>query len=328
MCGLLAAHTLAQAGISTRIVDKGRSVGGRLATRRIGDGKADHGAQFFTVRDQAFAAHVAAWEAAGLVYPWSTGWSNGSLESSSRDGHPRYAVQGGMNALAKFLAQQITDLGVSIETNTRGTHLHQTSAGWQLACEDGTAYAADTLVLTAPVPQSLALLDTAPVILPAATRTALERIDYAPCLCLLLHIDGNTHLPEPGAQQLGNSKLSWIADNQRKGISPQATLLTLHAGPDYSRDHYTAPDAQVSADLLAEARPFLTPETAILHTEVKRWRYALPVVIHPHRYHTEALPHRLYFGGDAFGGPRVEGAALSGLAIAAALLADSPKPST
>ncbi len=31
ICGLLAAHTLANAGISTRIVDKGRSVGGRLA---------------------------------------------------------------------------------------------------------------------------------------------------------------------------------------------------------------------------------------------------------------------------------------------------------
>ena len=32
------------------IVEKSRSVGGRLATRRIGEGKADHGAQFFTVR--------------------------------------------------------------------------------------------------------------------------------------------------------------------------------------------------------------------------------------------------------------------------------------
>ena len=54
MSGLMTAITLPPDRRIT-ILDKGRSVGGRLATRRIDGGRADHGAQFFTVRDKAFA---------------------------------------------------------------------------------------------------------------------------------------------------------------------------------------------------------------------------------------------------------------------------------
>jgi renalase len=38
LSGLLAANTLRSLGASLRIVDKGRGVGGRLATRRLGVG--------------------------------------------------------------------------------------------------------------------------------------------------------------------------------------------------------------------------------------------------------------------------------------------------
>ena len=104
LSGLLAASTLAARGLTVQVVDKGRSVGGRLATRRMGPGRADHGAQFFTVRDPAFAALVKQWEAAGHVYTWSHGWSDGSLGQTPPDGHPRYATAEGMNTLAKVLA--------------------------------------------------------------------------------------------------------------------------------------------------------------------------------------------------------------------------------
>ncbi|MSO32728.1 MAG: FAD-dependent oxidoreductase, partial [Ilumatobacteraceae bacterium] len=50
IAGLTAARALSHAGHSVIVLDKGRSVGGRMATRRIGDATVDHGAQFFTVR--------------------------------------------------------------------------------------------------------------------------------------------------------------------------------------------------------------------------------------------------------------------------------------
>ena len=97
LAGLMAGGTLAEAGHEVVLLDKGRSPGGRLATRRIGAATLDHGAQFFTVRSEAFAARVDRWEADGLVRVWCRGFE-------VDDGHPRYAVRGGMNALAKHLA--------------------------------------------------------------------------------------------------------------------------------------------------------------------------------------------------------------------------------
>ena len=105
LSGLMAANSLRGSGLHVMLVDKGRSVGGRLATRRIGPGKADHGAQFFTVRSPKFKSWVDEWLATELVYKWSMGWSDASLDADINavsDGYPRYAVHGGMNALAKY----------------------------------------------------------------------------------------------------------------------------------------------------------------------------------------------------------------------------------
>jgi hypothetical protein len=56
--GLMAAQVLQNNGVHVCVMDKSTSVGGRLATRRIGTGVADHGAQFFTVREPQFQAMV------------------------------------------------------------------------------------------------------------------------------------------------------------------------------------------------------------------------------------------------------------------------------
>ena len=53
VAGLTAARSLADAGHRVTVLDKGRRVGGRLSTREFaGGGRADAGAQFFTVRSE------------------------------------------------------------------------------------------------------------------------------------------------------------------------------------------------------------------------------------------------------------------------------------
>lgn len=321
IAGLMAANVLLRQGHRALIVDKSRSVGGRLATRRIGPGRADHGCQFFTVREDAFGAWVHRWQRQDLVYTWARGWSHGSLHPSHADGHPRYAVHGGMNALAKHLAADLQEAGVAIHTGVQINAIRLHDHGWQAHSAAGLTFNARALLLTPPPPQSLALLAAGDAPLTPADRQALERITYSPCLCGLFWIEGAFDLPDPGALQLPGAAIAWIADNQRKGISPAACLITAQAGPEFSRAHWHREDDEILALIQAELHSLFDPRTRVREAQLKRWRHALPTVVHPHRFlHAQDLPP-LLFAGDAFDGPRVEGAALSGLAAAAHLAA-------
>lgn len=316
IAGMLAATTLRQHGIACALVDKGYYPGGRMASRRIGTGVADHGAQFFTVRTPEFGAWVERWIEAGLVYEWSRGWSSSSLGAVPSDGHARFAVHGGMRRLAQFLAGDL-----DVRQQTQIVQITAITSGWQAKDDKENVYTARALILTPPVPQSLMLLDAGMVMLPVADRAALEEIRYAPCLAGLFWLNKPARLPEPGAVQQPNATITWVADNQRKGISPQATLVTVHAGPDYSEQLWNKPDWEALVALESGLRRYKDIETHIIESHLHRWRYATPTITHPDACLIAQTPAPLVFAGDAFGGPRVEGAALSGLAAGKVLVA-------
>ena len=318
LTGLMAAHRLTERGQTVTVLEKGRSVGGRLATRRVGGGHADHGAQFFTVREDSFNAYVQRWQADGLIYEWARGWSDGTSPAKT-DGFPRYAVKGGLNALAVHLKNSLPGDLANVLVNVKVTALSSEGGGWRITDETGQIFTADSLILTAPVPQSLALLDAGQTVLSEPDRTALSAVRYHSCLCGLILLDRPSSIPSPGAVQRPDFWVTWLADNQRKGISAQP-LLTLHADPAYSAARYDAPDADILADFEPVWRAY-APDAVIVSSEVKRWRYSQPAVMHPApSLLADGLPP-LAFAGDAFGAlSRMEGAALSGLAAAECVL--------
>jgi predicted NAD/FAD-dependent oxidoreductase len=216
-----------------------------------------------------------------------------------------------MNALAKYLAQ---DLDTRVDV--RLVHAGLDGSGWRCEDEKGQVFVSQALVLTPPVPQSLALLDAGGVELMSDDRSALDRIGYAPCLCGLFWLDGQVRLPDPGAVQSPDSAISWIADNQRKRISPEATVVTVHAGPELSRQLFGASERETLAALQVGLKPYVDQKARIVEAQLKRWRYATPTELYPERCLVARGLPALVFAGDAFGEPRVEGAALSGLLAA------------
>lgn len=314
LSGLSAANKLKAKGLRVLLVEEEREVGGRLSTRLQGNGRADQGAQFFTVRTPEFRAVVAQWLADGLVFEWAQGWSDGSLAVAADDGHPRYAATGGFSQLARQLA---ADLNVRL--NTPVTAVEQEASGWRVVDQAGQSYQAAAVILTPPVPLSLALLAAGGVSLSAEDRQTLAQIHYAPCLCGLFRVEGRVNLPEPGAVQRPGAAVSWIADNQRKGISPEARIITVHANERLSRELWEVETAVVLARLQASLEPFLDGAAVIHEAQLKRWPYATPTTIHPQRCLVAQDLPPLLFAGDAFAGPRVEGAVLSGWAAAASL---------
>lgn len=307
LAGLMAARTLTEAGHPVTVVDKSRGVGGRLGTRRFGGGRADHGAQFFSVREPEFAAIVERWRDAGRAYEWSRGWSRGSHEDAKADGHVRFAAKNGMNQLAADLAADLPDVRV----NTKITEIRHEDSRWHLFDDAGDAFTCSALILTAPVPQSLTLLSAGNVTLDTDAADALLRIDYAPCLCVMLLLDRPANLPAPGAIQRPGHWLPWLADNQAKGVSP-LPMLTLHADAAYSAAHFDLPETEILANFEPEWRPY-APDARVVEAQIKRWRFSMPTVLHPERSLVAMSAPPLIFAGDAFGEARVEGAAMSGL---------------
>jgi predicted NAD/FAD-dependent oxidoreductase len=301
LSGLLLARQLGARGERPVVLEKSRGFGGRLATKRLGEAACDSGAQFFTGRDPAFAALVEDWRQQGLVAPWP-----GSMQ--------RWVGRPTMTAVPKALAA-----GVDVRREHKAVAVRRDSGAgtWTIALESGAELAATRLVLTCPVPQALALLDAGAVALPADTRAALDRLTYHPCLALLAVLDGPSAVPVEGVAPT-EPPLRWVADNTKKGVSPGVpAAVTIHAAPEFSTAHYTAPEPEVTAALLAAARPWLG-SAGVVATALHRWKFSEPKATHPER--SLWLPELgLGFAGDSFGGPKVEGAALSGLDLAARL---------
>ncbi len=306
MAGLTAARLLLGDGWRVVVLDKGRGVGGRLATRRIGEARFDHGAQFITVRDALFQQHVDRWLANGWIAPW---FEDG--------GHIRYRSEGGMSQLAKHLA-----VGLDIRTGVKVESIGYSSGGWRASTDTGETFQADALVMTAPPEQALAMLAGCTGQLDPAVLEHLQAVEFDPCFALMVVAKGPGLVPAPGYFRPAAGPIEWLADNVRKGISGSGgSALTIHARGDYSRQRFEVAPEEVARELLEAARPWIggTVDAWQLH----RWKFAKPVSGPCLDSLYSEVPAPVAFAGDGLAGGRVEGAFLSGVA-AAAKLSESP----
>lgn len=301
MAGLTAASELQQSGHTVIVLDKGRGVGGRLASRRIGLATFDHGAQFMTARDPRFAAAIDEWRRIGVVEEWYR----------SPEGHPRWRGQPTMTEVAKHLARS---LNVLLEK--RIVLVRRDMAGWVAALENGETVRAGAVLLTPPVPQSLALLDAGRVEMPPERRAHLASIEYEPCLAVMLVLDGPSRIPPPGGLSPGEGPIAWIADNLMKGASA-TPAVTIHATAAFSREHWDRDRQESVRELLQAAEPWLGSN--VTEFQVHGWRYSKPIGTDEHPCLTLSQSPPLVLAGDAFAGPRLEGAVISGWAAADAL---------
>ena len=296
--GLLAAKTITDAGFSVQILEKGRGVGGRMSTRRRDGAIFDHGAQFFTVRDPRFKKWVDVWQQEDLIETW--------YEYGDSGKHLRAAPS--MTGIAKHLAK---DLEIYRETLVeQASHADH----WTVTTKDGRSLKSRALITTAPIPQSLAILDQAKITVPDSLRS----ITYHRCIVAMAILDRQSPITENnGAIKLDTEPIQWIGDNQRKGISPQPAL-TIHSTPAFAEQHWDTPNEE-RIPLLIEAAKSHLGEAKVLSTDGHRWGFSQPTSAYSEEAYIDR-PIRLAIAGDGLVGGRVEGAALSGLTAATAIL--------
>lgn len=310
LAGLSCARALHEAGVPVTVFDKGRAPGGRLSTRR-GTIAFDHGAQYFTAADPAFEAQLDAWRARGVAEIW-----DGRIVAIDRPGvftdvspKARYVGVPGMNALASNLAE-----GLDVRCSVTVAPIVHDGRGWTLQATDGTPLGLfETVVVTAPPAQTAALLPNHPLAL------AVGEAEMAPCLAVMAAWNAPLGLAFDGAF-VNDGPLAWVARNGSKPGRSHPESWVLHASPAWSRDHLEADSSTVVAPLLeafAEASGSELPPPD--HAAAHRWRYALPTQPLDTRCLWDEVT-RVAVAGDWCGGPRIEGAWLSGRAAADHLL--------
>lgn len=305
VAGLAAARRFCRAGFRVALVDKGERIGGRVCTRTLavpgrGIASFDHGAQCWRAYENApvqrpshrpedLSSILA--DAVLRVRPWEL--RGGDLARAC--GGNTFAVDGGMRELAIRLAPKSSD-GVDVRLQTRVESIAPTASRWKVRTADGESISADGLVLTAPLPQSLDLLERSQVAFPAAEWERLRRVDYTRCLAVLLLVDGNVRPPTSGAG-FDSAVVEYIAENQDKGVSavgPALTVLTRH---DFALTHWESSDESIVAAVVAALPPWVS--RVVVASQVKRWRYAQAADPFPEAFAVLRDPP-LVLAGDGF----------------------------
>jgi predicted NAD/FAD-dependent oxidoreductase len=311
LAGLTAAHRLAAAGCDVVVVEKSRGPGGRMSTRREGDWRFDHGAQYFTARHPSLLDQLAVWRAEGVVQRWDARIAviDETGIRPAKPGVDRYVGVPGMNAVCRHLAESLPDCRFEWEVTGACRH----GAGWRLDSSSGKRIEAQALVVTSPPAQARGILG------PAENFSELTTIELLPCWAVMLVLD-HPLSRDWDAAFVNSGPLSWLASQASKPERSSAHAWVLHANADWSRDHLEMDGSAVCEALLGAAVRLPGAGPAKAHfARAHRWRYALA------RKAADvgavwAESRRLALAGDWCAGSRVEGAFLSGLAAAHRIL--------
>lgn len=328
LSGLTAATKLAESGHPVTLFDKGRGVAGRMSVRRGDDDHAfDHGAQYFTVRDPAFADAVSEWEAADVVAVWPGRIVSiecgqglpGRIEPVSGSVQ-RWVGVPGMSAICKHLAAALPG-GCQIASGVRVDRLQAAEGGWQLVDEKGQTVGTFAKVLIAiPAPQAAELLSV-----DSALSAEIATVAMNGCWAVMLSLREPLPVEFDGAfinnrSDPRGAALSWVARNNSKPGRDAAESWVLHGSHAWSEENLELSEYDAGSLLLSAFRDITGCETLEpIDCTAHRWRFAGPIEPHPDRY-LQNVAGTLTACGDWCGGPRVEGAYLSGLAAADATL--------
>ncbi len=311
--GLTAGRLLLDKGHSVQILDKGRGVGGRVATRWKGtrdhiEGRWDHGAQFATFRSRDLISALKAWEAWDVLQDWLPSHSDNTLM--------RMCPAEGMNAFAKALAAPL-----DIQRSERVCHLERSGEKWTARTESGHSFEAPHVISTLPMPQLLDLAEASGWALQEDEQELLQQVTYERCLSLLAETAEPVSIGDAGYARVNTGVLETVISHRQKGIS-DAPTFTAHATPSFSLEWYDRDRPTAASVMRAALQEIL--DTSILSVQIHGWKFAKAIRRIPHPF--VQLSNGCILAGDGFEAgdesvpadlhPRIESAMLSGLLAA------------
>ncbi|MCY4329968.1 MAG: NAD(P)-binding protein [Endozoicomonadaceae bacterium] len=251
------------------VFEKARGVSGRMSTRYAGPYCFDHGAQYFTVRTEAFKTFIQPLINNGIIGRWNANYVkfDGQRITERKNwlnDEPRYVGIPGMNSIAKHLSEDL-----NIHINTRITSLKQANS-WQLIDEEDKVYDGfDWVIFTVPAPQTLALIPET-----FQYYTDISAVKMRACFALMLGF-ANPLTFKFEAAHISNADLSWLAVNSHKPGRANQFTLVVHSSEDYAETHFDDDREIMIKHLCAQTSDISGYDVSRAdYKTIHRWRYA------------------------------------------------------
>jgi hypothetical protein len=294
--------------------------------RPVAGRHADLGARSFIVHDERFARQTREWVDAGLVAPWAPALvaiDEPGRTRTLRTGPTRYVGTPAMHAPVRHIAENLGP-GADLRQDQRITSIRRAGGAWELRGAHPGAEQFDAVALAIPAPQAAELL-----IEIQHLHTVASAVPMSPCWGVMATFDRRLPVDFDAANIMVGGRhdhagvLAWADRESSKPGRGEDECWVLHATEEWSRDHLGAdPDEVTRAMLAAFFDAVGVGRTKPEATQTQCWRYAFPIApLCDGCLYDEQL--QIGACGDWCMGARVEGAFLSGLAMAARLLGET-----
>ncbi len=269
ICGLHLGNKLLTPSM---ILEKSQGLGGRIANRRIQDLGFDHGAPY--LKDDPLLKNL---------------FQEQHLLQDIQEHGEGIFLKNSMTKLPKKMANDLL-----IKKSTKAELIYKSNQCWTVLTENKVEFFGKSLVLTAPLPQSLELLSRSQIQYPQE----LNLISYTKALMALVILKGNTK-PDLVYSEPIHSVLSM---NDRD-LHPRGFVV--RGTPEFSEKFFNEKDDVALEQLILCFKKGFSTNIEIEYQELKKWRYVNPLSPLPCPY-IEVAPG-LFITGDAFLYPDVRG---------------------
>ena len=319
---------LARAGHEVTIFEKERELGGHMATRSVGNGSAvqlDYGITHFTVKSPGFRAFVDELEEQGLAAKWSRniGYFDGDQLHEMNPNvklKTYWAPTRGFDKIVQYLSRW-----VEVKTAEKAGGLtyigpdRRKKRSWMINLTDISVFECDAVIIAAPAPQALGVLQTAQDETPA--RKIIRHIDeirYHSAYALMA-LYRNREIPPFDGVYCDDDRLSWVINETSKKDSPQGDVgLVIQSGTSFADQHRKTAPERIEELLLERTGEIIggwcsSPDW----TDIHYWKHTQAVNPMDELFlEMDMEGAALALVGDYLGGNTLESAYLSGYNLA------------
>ena len=295
--GIVLARKLKGLGQKILVMEKSKGLGGRIATRRDGEAIYDHGAQFYKVYKNKSFELDDLWSSKGQVFPWF----------ESKEHHFKCSA-GGLTQIVKAIADK-SEIVFEKKVHLLEDCIDLASAQVKLKVhtEAGEFYFAKSVYLTAPLPQSIDILERSGV----NFSTELRQIEYAKALVGLMEVQSTlAQVKEIKYFENVGTEIFSISNQLSKNVSPKL-VFTVVMQPDWSEKFFDDAESQTIQKIVQSFEQYLKeldPAARVTRSQLKKWRYSHPQSIHSQKFEVAGQNSNIFILGDAFGGGSIRGA--------------------